>query len=626
MQRARAARTGMLRPTMSRSLTLLAALSLSSALAAAPDIYVAYPPENYTMPFDHVLLEGSVPPGASLRINGRSVDTGQDGLFIEWLPLQAGPNVLRLESSLNGERALREFRVTSKLPAPLPATPTAIVEGSVTPAADLKLYDLGGSLASRTLNVSFRGSPGAAASFTVGGRGPYPMLERAAQDFPGSAALPGGTYEGSLVLQGTDALRDAPVVVTLRGADGTSLSATAGGKVSVGGAPRVGIVTAELPGLGVNQGTVVARNGPGKNYILYPRAGEKFTVVGEEGNTYRAQLAPGQTVNLLKSAVRLLPEGAPLPRVYFTRIETRKVTGQTGNFTQVRFVLPDRVPFSVEQTANGPDQHLDVRLYGTESDVDYLVSAFPDEIVRNVRWTQEADGVLRARIDLLGAQQWGFNSFYDGNTLVVQVRGALRVNANRPLEGRRILVDPGHGGSENGGAGALRVNEKDLVLPTALKLAENLRALGAVVTLTREGDVTVPIYERPLQAEKEGAELLVSVHANALPDGADPSLSRGSGVYFFWPQARPLADALQASLVQRLPEVGNDGIHYQNLALTRPSSQLSVLVETAFLTDKGNLRLLMSDAGRERFADAMARGIEDFYRAQAKRHSPEDPR
>lgn len=69
--------------------------------------------------------------------------------------------------------------------------------------------------------------------------------------------------------------------------------------------------------------------------------------------------------------------------------------------------------------------------------------------------------------------------------------------------------------------------------------------------------------------------------------------------------------------MEKLPDVGNDGVHYQNLALTRPTTQLSILIETAFLTDKSNLRTLMSDTGRERLAQAIALGLERFYRDAA---------
>jgi N-acetylmuramoyl-L-alanine amidase len=251
-----------------------------------------------------------------------------------------------------------------------------------------------------------------------------------------------------------------------------------------------------------------------------------------------------------------------------------------------------------------------------------MVWAFPDALVRDVRWTQEQDGVFAARIDLSTPQQWGYQTFYEGNTFVLQIKAPPPIDRARPLQGRRIVVDAGHGGSETGAPGALGVDEKDLMLPIALRLAQLLRERGAEVVLTRQSDVRVPLAERPLLAEKVGAEVLLSVHANALPDGVDPRTQRGVGVYYYQPQARALADVLMASLIRRVPEAGNDGLHFQNLALTRPTSQLSILVETAFMTDKGNLRLLMSAQGREKFAQSLALGLEEFYRLNATRPTP----
>ncbi|HVF84920.1 MAG TPA: N-acetylmuramoyl-L-alanine amidase, partial [Abditibacteriaceae bacterium] len=365
--------------------------------------------------------------------------------------------------------------------------------------------------------------------------------------------------------------------------------------------------------------TTVARNGVGRSHVLQLKAGQKFVVIGEDGNTWRCLLSPHQSVNILKTQMRLLPVGAPIPRVYFGRIEARIVKSSTRNDTEVRFGLPDRVPFTVEQNAIGNEQVLDVRLFNSESDVDYFVSAFPDELVKNVTWKQESDGVFHARIFLKARWQWGFQSFYDGNALVVRIKRAPQITRKQPLLGRSVVVDAGHGGTESGAPGAFGIDEKDLMLDIAKRLATKLKKRGALVTMTRDKDVTVPIYERPLLAEKLNADVLISIHANALPDGVDPNQSRGAGVYYYQPQARPLAESVLGALLKGVPETGNDGIHYQNLALTRPSSQLSILVETAFMTDKSNLRLLMSQAGRERIAESLARGLEDFYRAQNTR-------
>lgn len=603
------------------SLFALLLFTSANAFAAPPSIYVADPPENRTVAFDHVLFEGSVPAGASFSIDGRAIDVGRDGLFIEWLPLKQGLNVLHLESKAGIEYSKREFRIVSEVAAPLSATPTTIAADSVKPSADWKSFNSGGSLQSRTIDVSFRGLPNGSATFMVGNRGPFAMTERKAEDFPGAKNVAGGTYEGSFVVDANDQLDGASIVVSLTGSDGKTATQTATGKLTVSPTNqlRVGIVTVEAVGLGVNASTTVARNGAGRSHVLQLKAGEKFIVTGEDGATYRCLLSPNQSVNILKTQMRLLPIGAPLPRVYFSRIETRIRKSSTQFDTEVRFELPDRVPFSIEQTANENDQSLDLRLFNTESDVDYFVSAFPDELVENVTWTQESDGVFHARIFLKTRQQWGFQSFYDGNTLVVRIKHVPKINRRQPLLGRSIVIDAGHGGSESGAPGAFGVDEKDLVLDIARRLTTKLQKRGATVTMTRDKDVQVPIYNRPLQAEKLNADVLMSIHANALPDGVDPNGSRGAGVYFYQPQARPLAESLLGALLHDVPEDGNDGLHYQNLALTRPGSQLSVLVETAFMTDKSNLRLLMSESGRERIAESLARGLEEFYRVQNTR-------
>ncbi|KQR41112.1 N-acetylmuramoyl-L-alanine amidase [Deinococcus sp. Leaf326] len=563
-------------------------------------IYVAYPPATYAVAFDHVLLEGSVKPGATLSIGGRAVEVGADGLFIEWVPLTRGENVLRLESTLAGVTSARELKVTSTPPTALSGA-AQIVPGGALPTADRVAYLLPQTPEARAVPLAFSGTPGAQASFRVGDLGPFPMAETAP-----------GRYEGTFLLP--ERLAAAPVTYTLTAPDGSTATASSAGRLSVTGTgPRVAEVTAAIPGRGVQAGTSVWRNGAGRNYVVYPRTGARTVVVGEDGNTFVVQASGTLTLNAPKTTLTLLPEGTPLPRAVSTNIDVKR----SGDHSEVRIGLPQKVPFTVEQNAApGGSASLDLRLFHSVADVDYIVSAFPDPAVRDVRWTQDADGVARVHVDLVG-RPWGYDATYEGNTLVLRVRQAPAVDDRQPLRGRTVVIDPGHGGDELGGAGPLRVPEKGMTLPIALRVAELLREKGAAVILTRETDVTVPIYNRPLLAEEKNAELLVSIHANALPDGVDPATRRGSGVYYYQPQARALADALQGSLVEKLPDIGNDGVHYQNLALTRPTTQLSVLVETAYLTDKGNLRQLMSGAGRERFAQAIAQGIERFYRGAA---------
>ncbi len=81
---------------------------------------------------------------------------------------------------------------------------------------------------------------------------------------------------------------------------------------------------------------------------------------------------------------------------------------------------------------------------------------------------------------------------------------------------RRIVVDPGHGGHDPGAVGPNGIQEKDVVLAIGLKLRELFREeLGVDVVMTRSTDVFIPLEERTAIANKVGADLFLSVHANA---------------------------------------------------------------------------------------------------------------
>jgi N-acetylmuramoyl-L-alanine amidase len=86
---------------------------------------------------------------------------------------------------------------------------------------------------------------------------------------------------------------------------------------------------------------------------------------------------------------------------------------------------------------------------------------------------------------------------------------------------RRIVVDPGHGGHDPGAVGASGLQEKDVVLIIGLKLKELFKEeLGLDVVMTRSTDVFIPLEERTAIANKVGADLFLSVHANAAPNRA----------------------------------------------------------------------------------------------------------
>ena len=94
------------------------------------------------------------------------------------------------------------------------------------------------------------------------------------------------------------------------------------------------------------------------------------------------------------------------------------------------------------------------------------------------------------------------------------------------------VVDPGHGGEQEGALSATGVKEKDLALEIARRVAARLRKGGAKVILTRTGDIAVPLANRAAVANAMRADLFVSIHLNSMPTAELRRSSHGVETYF----------------------------------------------------------------------------------------------
>ncbi len=216
---------------------------------------------------------------------------------------------------------------------------------------------------------------------------------------------------------------------------------------------------------------------------------------------------------------------------------------------------------------------------------------------------------------------------------------------------RRIVVDAGHGGKDPGAVGKNGTLEKDVTLKMAKALAKELtKQIGCEVILTRSGDVYLPLEERTAIANKVGADLFVSLHANANKsrkaygietyylnfsknDKAAAVAARENGtsikqvsdleliLFDLMANAKinessRLATVIQESLVQRISKKYSDvrdlgvrqGPFYVLLGATMPS----VLVETAFISHPREEKRLNSPAFQNSAAHAIAAAIKDY--------------
>lgn len=192
------------------------------------------------------------------------------------------------------------------------------------------------------------------------------------------------------------------------------------------------------------------------------------------------------------------------------------------------------------------------------------------------------------------------------------------------LAGKTIVIDPGHGSTQNtgwldpGAVGPSGVQEYEVVMNIAAELAELLEEAGADVVLTREGETDLSLDGRTQLANELSADVFVCIHANSAPTNL---LSGTATYYYLAPVAgdaaqvscrKTLAQSIQSALVDRL-ERADLGVRQENFAVLRTTLMPSVLVETAFLSNPEEEVLLSEHQFQRKAARGIFAGLEEYF-------------
>lgn len=246
-----------------------------------------------------------------------------------------------------------------------------------------------------------------------------------------------------------------------------------------------------------------------------------------------------------------------------------------------------------------------------------------------------------------------------GTVPPVQDRQPAIVDTPPPTNTRRsnrkpiIVLDPGHGGEDPGAIGPSGLREKNVVLAIARETKKILDAMGYQTYMTRNEDVFIPLGVRVAKARSLKADIFISIHADAF---TSPS-ARGTGVYALSTRGATSAAARfleqtqnNADLIGGVQKVGNKQVDsalldmtqtatikdslvlgrrvldelgklnklhkgyvdQANFAVLRAPDIPSILVETAFLSNPTEEKLLASASFRQQSANAIAQGIRSY--------------
>ncbi|HEX2947590.1 MAG TPA: family 10 glycosylhydrolase [Clostridia bacterium] len=198
--------------------------------------------------------------------------------------------------------------------------------------------------------------------------------------------------------------------------------------------------------------------------------------------------------------------------------------------------------------------------------------------------------------------------------IMLHIKNPARASGSvRPLTGLTIMLDPGHGGEENGAIGPLgtKYPEKMINLNTALKLRDELQALGANVPMTRTTDITMSLTDRLDASRRTKPDMFLSIHANSMEVNVDISKITGFSVHYKETLAKPLSEVLLA----RAAETGriNKGVRWDNFYVVRGTWTPSMLIENCFVPNPSDFEIITNEAEQIRLAKSLANGIVQYF-------------
>lgn len=400
--------------------------------------------------------------------------------------------------------------------------------------------------------------------------------------------------------------------------------------------------------------------------------------------------------------VKILPKAAAAVTLPKTQPELTEVRHWSNpDYTRIVVTLSHDAQFEKHEIAKTPGSGILSRIFfdinGAKLSPGVKDLTIGDGLLKSVRVAQYNSETVRVVLDVDNIKDYKIFTFSDPFRIIVDVKGerqaeisALSPVISAPLQQvapvqpeqpklfddsqkeqlkarshirsrlkpgkiRRIVVDPGHGGKDPGAVGLNGLQEKDVVLAIGRMVARKLKEeVGIDAVMTRESDVFIELQERTAIANKVGADLFISIHANAALN------RRASGIETYYlnlaktekaaqlaarengtslekvsllqavlfdlmanyklNDSAHLADEVQMALYKRMsgqdPATKNLGVKQGPFYVLVGATMPSILVESAFISNLEEEAKLRDPKFLEQTAEGIIDGVVSYIAAQ----------
>jgi len=584
-----------------------------------PLLHVSYPP-TYQISYyaDSLFVFGTIQSYSQVdvTVNGESVDmlNRKTGNFLTMVDIPRGEEyTVRVEASdgIDTTTVERTVLYPEGLET-MPEEPLEIHSSHLIPGEDQILNP------GETFRIAARGSPGATAYYQIG-QGSYVQMTEL--EYPTGPPGRGGIYSAVYTVGAYDApaegVSDTMPVTVILDKGGEQVSRELPGQVAFfSDLPYKVLEVKDESELNFSGWFRIIRDdsyqiysdtqggtGYPDNVASYLTEGTRFEAVGASGNYYRVKLEENETYLLHKDAVRELGD-----KDFLDPSLTGVEVSESGGKVSLRLNADERFPFLVDSGTN----QLEIKMYGIDRVEDLEMPEMPGSVQELSLEPMAGESNAFVLTIQLDQPFTGFTPSWEGTALTFDLDKPSRVDGENPLQGKTIVIDPGHGGEDPGAPGPGDLYEADVVLDMSLYLQELLLEEGAEVIMTRTEDVDVDLYDRPKAEFINEIDFFISVHANAHGHGADAVNTHGIMTLYNYDHNEKLADIMLDTVTEEmdLPALYT---WRRNIAVTRHTQFPCILVEAGYMMHPGDNWYIFHPRGQQQFAAAMMEGIKEYF-------------
>ena len=226
-------------------------------------------------------------------------------------------------------------------------------------------------------------------------------------------------------------------------------------------------------------------------------------------------------------------------------------------------------------------------------------------------------------LKFIGLKSNSFTSIGEGNILRNSIKRTfekikiedLDISSlpNVPYGKYKVVIDPGHGGSDPGAVGINGLKETDIVLEVSKTVSEFLKNKGVKTILTRTYERTLDLQPRVSKANNAKANAFVSIHANATR-GKRKDVNGLETYYYSGSKGYSLAKNIHKQILITSSQSPDRGVRRSRFYVIRKTSMPAALVEIGFVTGMYDAALLRQKAYRDKMSFAIAKGILNYLK------------